>query len=172
MDGTQLLFGAVIGGIMGFFCGMIPSKAAMARNQTTFAGMSVAICVIVGLVGGCLLALPAAFILKLIVVGMGEKHIPMHASGVSMADYDATRRDVRRDGFVDDPFKTRDPYTVVGPAIVCNECRNACSKVDGKPPARCPNCDEVFVSIPVVRVAKPAAKPSRPVASGDFVELL
>jgi len=42
-DSIQLLVGALVGGGMGFFCSMIPSKATLARNQTNFATISIVI---------------------------------------------------------------------------------------------------------------------------------
>jgi len=122
------------------------------------------------MVGGCLLALPVAWVLKLIVVGMGEKEIPMHSSGVSMADYDATRRSVGRKKFVPDPFEARSPYTVVGSVIVCNECRKATSKVNGNPPPSCPNCDEPFEDLPVARKVKKQLAAARQHEDEDLVD--
>ena len=76
--GGQLVVFALIGGLIGFFCGMIPFRAANERGQSGLAIGALITCVLMGLLGGCFLALPTAYLFKWIAMSVGvvENHLP------------------------------------------------------------------------------------------------
>jgi hypothetical protein len=145
---------------MGFACGKIPMAYATERKREGLGLAGMVSCVLSGMLGGCLLAMPVAMIFTLIIVVMG------HAPG------DPRRRD-RRDIYV--PWKPPEmataaalpgPFSEIGPVIVCNECRHAHKRgAEGIPPA-CPQCGLDFRS----RIAAPPAEEAKPTAAGPTPE--
>ena len=127
-----LLVGAIAGGGMGFACGKIPMAYATERRRDGLGLAGMVTCVMFGMLGGCVLALPVAMVFTGIILAVG------HAPDV--------RRD-RRDIYVpwNPPPVTAGrglpgPYSQIGTVIVCNECRHAHTRgPEGTPPA-CPSC--------------------------------
>jgi len=143
MDGAQLIMASVIGGMIGFACGLMAFRAAAERKQHGLGIAAMVVCVLVGFVGGCVLALPTAFVFKWIVTSLGEAPTPFAEADPYNREY---RTESRRgpDRRNNDDFVPSAPYTVLGTAVVCNRCKKACSKVDGQPPKACPSCDRSF----------------------------
>src|SRR5262245_16719610 len=66
-----LLMGAVFGGGMGFACGRIPMAYASERKGDGLGLAGMVCCVLSGMLGGCLLALPMAMIFTVIILALG-----------------------------------------------------------------------------------------------------
>ncbi len=167
MDAGQLVIAAMAGGVMGFACGLIPFRAGMKRKQNGLAIGAMIACVVVGLVGGCILALPTAFVFKWIIAGIGEVKTEEHGGypGFEARSHPGRRSAIDRE--YSEPV-VQHPYTILGTAVVCNRCRKACSKIDGKPPSECPHCHRRFEAQPKAKPKPiPWARREKPQTSED-----
>ncbi len=163
MHGGQLVIAAIVGGLMGFACGLIPFRAASERKQHALAIASMITCVLVGLLGGCILALPTAFVFKWIAMAAGEALSDFSGNQAAFSgDSDRPRRRSQNDSTADSTPAL--PYTILGTAVVCKRCGKACSKVNGGPPAACPHCDRRFSD---TREAVPRVYPRAKRASAE-----
>ncbi len=153
MSPAFLLVAAVIGGGMGYLCGKMPLNAGTKRGQDGLGLAGMVFCVLCGMLGGCLLALPVALLWTGLISLVGPA-----------ADGPAERRGGRggnrRDGRGPTAPRPVGAYTTIGPVILCNRCQQATSRQPGGgvPPA-CPHCQNPFDSIPTVRKTRPAPPP-------------
>ncbi len=152
---------AVTGSLMGSVCGLIPKKAARTVGRERLGNAALVACLLAG--GVCLGvgALPLALFLASLIRGLGS---PEEAGQIAYARL--TEADFRRAGRR--PPETAGPYTVIGPAIVCNRCHRASSQTKaGGVPAECPHCGHEFAPAPTACPAEGkvvALKPPTPPA--------
>ena len=166
MNGGQLVVASVVGAVVGCACGMIPFRAGVERRQPGLAFAAIITCTVLGALGGCILGLPAAFFFKWIIMAVG----PASESATDAWPDHAGRPRPRH---ADDtpPPAPREPYTILGTAVVCNRCGTACSKVDGRPPSECPQCHRSFEAIPRVQPIPRARRVSEVKAEEEVVAL-
>lgn len=151
-----LIVGALVGSGMGLACGRIPMAYATERRRDGLGLAAMIFCVLFGMLGGCVLAMPVAMVFTVIILALGP------------AD---TRRPEKRKLYV--PWKPPPnatapalggPYSEIGQVIVCNACRQAHQRGPEGIPAACPSCGHKFKStaapIPVAAAA----------ASGERIE--
>jgi hypothetical protein len=139
---------AVTGGLMGSVCGLIPRKAARVVGRDGLGNAALVACLLAG--GVCLGvgALPLALFLASLIRGLGS---PEEAGQIAYSRL--TEADFRRAGR--QPPGKVGPYTVIGPAIVCNRCHQASSRTKtGDVPAECPHCGHGFVPAAAARPAE------------------
>lgn len=148
MDGTLFLaIAATVGLAMGYWCGRWPYDAAKEKGQDTLGLVALGVCSLVGLFGGCLLALPLAWVFRMAVMAAGAAPSGDRAgySGLAESDYARLRARQREDGADDAPPGR---YQLIGPLVVCNDCGHAGSKgADGQVPLDCPKCGLRFRNV-------------------------
>jgi hypothetical protein len=137
-----LLFGGLLAGGA---CGMVPLCTALRLGRVVIGVICFLLCIGAGIYGGLCFGIPTACGLSWLVSLLGSRSmIPTR-----IAFEEPSRR---RGG-----SEPEEPYTQIGPTIVCNECRTA-SRADagGRPPVCCPGCQLPFrdEDPPVVRRAR------------------
>lgn len=155
-----LLVGAVVGAGMGLACGKIPMAYASERRRDGLGLAAMVSCVLFGMLGGCLLALPVAMVWTLIIVCAGQA-----------PDGRSDRRYVYKP-WVPPPVATGSalpgPFSLIGRVVVCNECQHAHTPGPEGIPDACPACGFGFraraAEIPVVESAAGTARdePAKP----------
>jgi hypothetical protein len=164
---NDVIFLAIAGGVglmVGYACGRWPYNAAQKRGQDTLGLVALITCTALGLVGGCLLSLPVAWVFYLAVVGSGTAPARDRRGYTGLSDEDyrrAMKRQQELEG--DEPPPGR--YTLIGPMVVCSDCQHASSKdAAGQVPLECPECG--------LRFRKATVKKARPVAEAiEVVDL-
>jgi hypothetical protein len=170
--GVYMMAGAGVGAAIGGW----PASIALARGRTGLAIGSVVVCLMAGAVGGCLFAAPLAWFLAMILKRLSPPDDWDSSSGVGYDDYQRERRRMlasrRRTVEPPDPQTTDEPYTAIGPVLVCNDCGKSTTRGPGGViPPECPACSRRFSSRKDAGAKRRSAPRMARLAEDDVVEL-
>jgi hypothetical protein len=162
-----IVAGAGVGALIGSYV----AANARSKGRMDLAIVAVLGCMIAGAIGGCLLALPLAWVLNSWIKGLPDQEREGYA-GLTDEDYRRERSRGRRQDWDDDdrppPVGAGGPFTELGTLVVCNRCRKATGKEKGQVPPECGHCGREFR--PNIPKARRTRKP-RPDPDDGIVEL-
>ena len=177
VDSSQMGLYMAVGAGVGAAIGGWPASLAMARGRPVMAVASVGVCLVAGALGGCLFAAPLAWFLSVIIKRMSPPDDGWDtSSGVAYDDYQRERRRMlasrRRVAETPDPRASDQPYTAIGPVLVCNDCGQSTTKgPGGLIPPECPACGRRFLSRKDAGSTRRSAPRLARLAEDDVVEL-